>query len=209
MAHLCPKADAVKPRLQGMLNDARWGPLSGKIPILLAATAAHLTMFHPDILRNLWFEARDDEDLDGVGYPEIFALTAGCALFWKVSLIDNVGEHRGVGTVSHAQQAVEPLRRLAMRIREDPQVHCYTAMCEVFLVIAGGPREIEGEHVMEAVPGDAVEVFVTARQLHGQTLSDIVEDMGETARGVFLPRYSPPRNISDRGGTPRLRKGRC
>jgi len=48
-----------------------------------------------------------------------------------------------------------------------------------------GP-EIEGEHVMRSVPGQAVEVFVTVRDLHGRTLADIVEKVGDRARGVFL-----------------------
>ena len=56
------------------------------------------------------------------------------------------------------------------------------------IVAAGsliGP-EIEGEHVMRAVPGEVVDVVVTARDLHGRTLSDIVERVGDAARGVFL-----------------------
>jgi len=48
-----------------------------------------------------------------------------------------------------------------------------------------GP-EIEGEHVMRSVPGEVVDVFVTARALHGRTLNDIVEQFGDKARGVFL-----------------------
>jgi aspartate-alanine antiporter len=48
-----------------------------------------------------------------------------------------------------------------------------------------GP-EIEGEHVMRSVPGEVVDVLVTARDLHGRTLSDIVDRIGDTARGVFL-----------------------
>jgi aspartate-alanine antiporter len=48
-----------------------------------------------------------------------------------------------------------------------------------------GP-EIEGEHVMRSVPGEAVEVFVTSRQLHGRTLAEIVDQVGNSARGVFL-----------------------
>lgn len=48
-----------------------------------------------------------------------------------------------------------------------------------------GP-EIEGEHVMRSVPGEVVDVYVTARDLHGRTLSDIVDRLGDTARGVFL-----------------------
>ncbi len=48
-----------------------------------------------------------------------------------------------------------------------------------------GP-EIDGEHVMRSVPGEVLEVFVTARDLHGLTLSEIVDRIGDTARGVFL-----------------------
>jgi putative transport protein len=48
-----------------------------------------------------------------------------------------------------------------------------------------GP-EIEGEHVMRSVPGEVADVFVTARDLHGQTLDTIVERFGGMARGVFL-----------------------
>jgi aspartate-alanine antiporter len=47
-------------------------------------------------------------------------------------------------------------------------------------------QEIEGEHVMRSIPGDVVEAYVTARDLHGRTLSDIVDRVGDTARGVFL-----------------------
>ena len=57
------------------------------------------------------------------------------------------------------------------------------------VILAAAPivgPEIEGEHVMQSVPGDALEVFVTARELHGRTLSEIVDGMNDTARGVFL-----------------------
>jgi len=48
-----------------------------------------------------------------------------------------------------------------------------------------GP-EIEGEHVMRSVPGEVLEVFVTARDLHGRTLSEIVDRFGDAVQGVFL-----------------------
>jgi putative transport protein len=48
-----------------------------------------------------------------------------------------------------------------------------------------GP-EIEGEHVMRAVPGEVVEVLVSARELHGRTLTEIVDRLGDKARGIFL-----------------------
>jgi putative transport protein len=48
-----------------------------------------------------------------------------------------------------------------------------------------GP-EIEGEHVMRSVPGEVLEVLVAERDLHGRTLTEIVERVGDAARGVFL-----------------------
>jgi putative transport protein len=56
-------------------------------------------------------------------------------------------------------------------------------------IVAAAPAvgtEIEGEHVMRAVPGEVVEVYVTARGLHGRTLTEIVDRMDDGARGVFL-----------------------
>jgi aspartate-alanine antiporter len=48
-----------------------------------------------------------------------------------------------------------------------------------------GP-EISGEHVMRSVPGEVLEVLVSARELHGRTLAEIVDRVGDAARGVFL-----------------------
>jgi putative transport protein len=57
------------------------------------------------------------------------------------------------------------------------------------VIVAAASRigpEIEGEQVMRSVPGEVVDVSVTARDLHGQTLNDIANRVGGTARGVFL-----------------------
>jgi aspartate-alanine antiporter len=53
--------------------------------------------------------------------------------------------------------------------------------------------EIEGEHVMESVPGQTREVFVTSPRLHGLALKEIIDGLGSDARGVFL------RSLSRRG----------
>jgi aspartate-alanine antiporter len=56
-------------------------------------------------------------------------------------------------------------------------------------IVAAGSAigtEIEGEYVMRAVPGRELEVFITARELHGLTLSEIVGRLGGVTRGVFL-----------------------
>lgn len=56
------------------------------------------------------------------------------------------------------------------------------------LVRAGasiGP-EIEGAEVLREVQGDALGVLVGDRALHGRTLAEIADRVGEDARGVFL-----------------------
>jgi putative transport protein len=92
-----------------------------------------------------------------------------------------------------------------LRGGEDVEPHADTALRSGDEILLAGPSavivaaapligpEIEGEHVMRSVPGDVLEVFVTARDLHGRTLTEIVERFGSTARGVFL------RGLSRRG----------
>jgi AspT/YidE/YbjL antiporter-like protein len=48
-----------------------------------------------------------------------------------------------------------------------------------------GP-EIEGAEVLQEISGDALGVLVTNNELHGRTLSEIAERVGDAARGVFL-----------------------
>jgi putative transport protein len=58
----------------------------------------------------------------------------------------------------------------------------------VTLVRAGaliGP-EVEGAEVLREVQGDALGVLVNNRALHGRSLTEIVNLVGEDARGVFL-----------------------
>ncbi len=46
--------------------------------------------------------------------------------------------------------------------------------------------EIEGAEVLREVMGDALGVLVDNRALHGRTLSQIADQVGDAARGVFL-----------------------
>jgi putative transport protein len=48
-----------------------------------------------------------------------------------------------------------------------------------------GP-EIEGEHLMRSVSGESVDVLVSSNDLHGRTLQEIADRVGDQARGVFL-----------------------
>lgn len=48
-----------------------------------------------------------------------------------------------------------------------------------------GP-EIAGEHLMHKISGESVDVLVSSRDLHGRSLQEIVDRVGDKARGVFL-----------------------
>jgi putative transport protein len=79
---------------------------------------------------------------------------------------------------------VEPGRDAVLQMGDEVLLAGPTSAMVTAAAVVG--PEIEGEHVMRAVPGDVLEVFVTARHLHGRTLQEIVERMGDAARGVFL-----------------------
>src|SRR5262245_47014705 len=65
--------------------------------------------FVHDLPCKVWIDVRANQALKSVGYLTIFTLTALCARFGKVLLIDNIGELHGIGAVRHAQHVVEPL----------------------------------------------------------------------------------------------------
>ena len=85
-----------------------------------------------------------------------------------------------------------------LRAGEDVEPHADTKLEAGDEILLAGPSvgivgaapwigpEIEGEHVMRSVAGDVIEVFVTARDLHGRTLAEIVDRFGDAVQGVFL-----------------------
>ncbi|MBR0700791.1 transporter [Bradyrhizobium diazoefficiens] len=46
--------------------------------------------------------------------------------------------------------------------------------------------EIDAGELLRSLPGNVIEVLVESRHLHGRSLRDIVERLGDNARGVFL-----------------------
>jgi aspartate-alanine antiporter len=57
------------------------------------------------------------------------------------------------------------------------------------VLVAASPTlgaEIEGQNLLSAATGQVVNVYVTASRLHGRTLAEIAEQLGDSARGIFL-----------------------
>jgi aspartate-alanine antiporter len=95
-----------------------------------------------------------------------------------------IGRRAVIERILRRGQDVEPRAGTKLEVRDEillagPSAAIVAAPASI------GP-EIEGEHVMRSVPGEVLEVFVTARDLHGRTLAEIVDELGDTARGVFL-----------------------
>jgi putative transport protein len=104
------------------------------------------------------------------------------------------------GTVSKVQSEIGRRASIERILRDgdDVEVSPSTKLKKDDEILLAGPSsamvdaeqvigpEIEGQHVMESVPGEALEVFVTAPELHGRSLAEIVDMLGEAAHGVFL-----------------------
>ena len=95
-----------------------------------------------------------------------------------------IGRRVVIERILRRGQDVEPRAGAKLEVRDEILLAGPSAA-----IVAAAPsigHEIEGEHVMRSVPGEVLEVFVTARDLHGRTLAEIVDKLGDTARGVFL-----------------------
>ena len=46
--------------------------------------------------------------------------------------------------------------------------------------------EIDADEILRAVPGNVIDVLVDSRELHGRSVKEVAERVGDNARGVFL-----------------------
>ncbi|MBR0827565.1 transporter [Bradyrhizobium manausense] len=56
-------------------------------------------------------------------------------------------------------------------------------------IVAAKPvigTEIDADEILKAIPGNVIEVLVDNRNLHGRSIKDVAERVGDNARGVFL-----------------------
>jgi putative transport protein len=56
-------------------------------------------------------------------------------------------------------------------------------------IVAAKPvigTEIDADEILRAMPGNVMEVLVDNRRLHGRSLNEVAERVGDNARGVFL-----------------------
>jgi putative transport protein len=97
---------------------------------------------------------------------------------------DRIGSRVVIERLVRKGQKVEPDRR-AMLERGD---EIALAGPSAAIVTAGthiGP-EIDGQEILHDVTGEVLDVVVEDRKLHGRTIREVAERVGDDARGVFL-----------------------
>ena len=97
---------------------------------------------------------------------------------------DQIGRRTVVERIVRGGSDIEPHRDTILESGDEILLAGPTAA-----IIAAAPSvgsEIEGEHIMRSIPGDVLEILVSARDLHGLTLRQIVDRLGDDAHGVFL-----------------------
>jgi putative transport protein len=97
---------------------------------------------------------------------------------------DRIGQRVVVERIVRNDNEVDPGRRTVLEAGDE----IVLAGPSTTLVRAGasiGP-ESEGAEVLREVQGDALGVLVNNRELHGLSLREIADRVGEDARGVFL-----------------------
>jgi putative transport protein len=79
---------------------------------------------------------------------------------------------------------IEPRMDTVLMAGDDIVIAGHTAA-----IVAARPTigaEIDADEILRAIPGNVVEVLITERQLHGRSLQEIADRVGDDARGVFL-----------------------
>jgi putative transport protein len=97
---------------------------------------------------------------------------------------DRIGHRVVFGRIARHGSDVESKRQTVLE-SGDEVVLAGPASALIKAGTSIGP-EIEGAEVLREISGDALGVLVTNNELHGCTLSEIVDRVGDAARGVFL-----------------------
>lgn len=103
----------------------------------------------------------------------------------RISSVEaRIGRRAAIERVLRSGQPIEPAPETLLEAGDEVVV---TGPSSAIVTVASaiGP-EIEGEPLLRSVEGESFDVFVSKRELHGRTLKDIVDKLGDVTHGVFL-----------------------
>ena len=100
------------------------------------------------------------------------------------SIETEIGQRVVVEAVRRNGRELEPTLDLVLQKGDEILMAGPSATVIEAGIVVG--KEVEGESLMRARSGEVIEVLVSSQHLHGRTLAEIVESVGDDARGVFL-----------------------
>lgn len=97
---------------------------------------------------------------------------------------DQIGRRTVVDRIVRAGADVEPKQDTVLAAGDDIVIAGHTAAIVAARPVIG--NEIDADEILRDIPGNVVDVLVTQRQLHGLSMQNIADSVGDNARGVFL-----------------------
>jgi aspartate-alanine antiporter len=97
---------------------------------------------------------------------------------------DRIGSRVVIERIIRKGRPIEPDRATVL----GPQDDVVVAGPSAAIITAGAHigREIDGAELLHDVTGEVLDVMVDAKGLHGRTIREVAERVGDDARGVFL-----------------------
>jgi aspartate-alanine antiporter len=95
-----------------------------------------------------------------------------------------IGSRSVVERIVRQGADVEPHVDTVLQAGDDVVIAGRTAALVAAKPIIGA--EIDADEILKALPGNVIDVLVDDRKLHGRSVRDVAERVGDNARGVFL-----------------------
>jgi len=112
-----------------------------------------------------------------------YRVSAGAGLTVK-EVEDTIGRRTAVERIVRNGADVEPKMDTVLAVGDDIVIAGHTAAIVTARPVIG--NEIDADEILRAMPGNVVDVLVAQRQLHGRSLQEVADHVGDNARGVFL-----------------------
>jgi putative transport protein len=112
-----------------------------------------------------------------------YRVSAGAGRTVK-TIEDEVGSRTVIERIVRKGADIQPHLDTILEVGDDIVIAGPTAAIVAAKPVIG--TEIDADEILRAIPGNVVEVLVDSRKLHGRSIREVVERVGDNARGVFL-----------------------